>query len=200
VLGSEKKQDGSSFNQARRDFFSKITSFLMAGGLIAGYGTFLSYAARFLYPGKRQPKAWLFVTELRDMASGSFLSYTAPTGAKIAIARKGDSGAAEDFIALSSTCPHLGCQVQWQHGENRFFCPCHNGVFRSDGVAVSGPPAEAKQRLLSYPLKVENGLLFVEAPVEGLASPGGFFNPPPGPGHLARPSALTGPFKKGISL
>ena len=71
-----------------------------------------------------------------------------------------------DFVAFSSICPHLGCQVNWELQNDRFFCPCHNGVFDRDGNATGGPPAAAGQRLPRYPLKIENGLLFIEVQLE----------------------------------
>jgi len=152
----------------RRDF---ISSAAMGGGLLAGYGTLVVMAGRFLYPSGPQPKAWLFVTSLKQMALGESLDFEDPSGAKIVIARQGDNGDVDDFIALSSVCPHLGCQVHWQSAENRFFCPCHNGVFDPQGKATEGPPATAGQSLAHYPLKVENGLLFIEVPTERLVSP-----------------------------
>lgn len=48
----------------------------------------------------------------------------------------GDTG----VRALSATCTHLGCQVQWLAEEKRFRCPCHGGVFDASGQVVSGPP------------------------------------------------------------
>jgi len=77
--------------------------------------------------------------------------------------------------ALSSTCPHLGCQVRWEAQNDRFFCPCHNGVFDQSGVATAGPPGEAGQSLPKYELKVEDGLLHIAVPppqfAEGKAEP-----------------------------
>ena len=151
----------------RREFLSYSTV-AMAGGLAAGYGTLGVMAARFLYPAGPQPKIWMFVTELRSMPEGASLEFVDPTGAKIVVARQRADGTAEDFVALSSICPHLGCQVDWQPHEDRFYCPCHNGVFDPQGKATAGPPAAAGQSLAHYPLKVENGLLFIEVPVESL--------------------------------
>ncbi|HYW79103.1 MAG TPA: ubiquinol-cytochrome c reductase iron-sulfur subunit, partial [Thermoguttaceae bacterium] len=136
----------------RRDF---ISSAAMGGGLLAGYGTLAVMAGRYLYPSGAQPKTWMFVTALKRMAEGESLEFEDPTGAKIVIARQGGNGDADDFIALSSVCPHLGCQVHWQSNANRFFCPCHNGVFDPQGKATGGPPAAAGQSLAHYPLKVE---------------------------------------------
>jgi Rieske Fe-S protein len=42
--------------------------------------------------------------------------------------------------ALSATCTHLGCQVQWDGQGKKFKCPCHGGVYAADGKVLSGPP------------------------------------------------------------
>lgn len=152
----------------RRDFLKRIAEFFMAAGLVLSYGSFFSILARYLYPSRGSKKEWLYVSELSGMKIGDSLAYRAPNGEKIAIARRSLKGDASDFVALSSTCPHLGCQVHWEGANNRFFCPCHNGAFDSNGKAIAGPPAEAKQSLSTYPLKVENGVLFIEAPLEKL--------------------------------
>lgn len=150
----------------RRSFLSTTASVGMACGLVAGYGTFAGMACRYLYPSKPTVKSWLFVAQIDHVALGDSIDYKTSAGASVAIARQGNKGSVEDFVALSSTCPHLGCQVHWEKQNNRFFCPCHNGVFDPSGIALSGPPAEAGQSLPRYPLKIENGMLFIEVPVE----------------------------------
>ncbi|REJ93270.1 MAG: ubiquinol-cytochrome c reductase iron-sulfur subunit, partial [Planctomycetota bacterium] len=80
-----------------------------------------------------------------------------------------DDGNAGDFVALSSICPHLGCQVHWESQNDRFFCPCHNGAFDAAGQPLSGPPKDDNQPLPQFPLKVENNLLFIQAGTERLA-------------------------------
>ncbi len=140
----------------------------MGGGLIAGYGTLGVMAARFLYPSGGGDVGWQFVMRIEQLAPGESIAYTAPSGAKVLIARQGPGESAEDFIALSSVCPHLGCQVHWEPHNERFFCPCHNGAFDPQGKATLGPPAKARQELLRFPLKVEDGLLFVEVPIRSV--------------------------------
>lgn len=137
----------------------------MAGGLAAGYGMFTHVAGRFLYPAAPPRKSWVFVARVADVPKGSSLQYIAPSGATIAVARRESAGDAE-FVALGSTCPHLGCQVHWEPQHARFFCPCHNGAFDSVGRPISGPPKDANQSLPSYPWKVENGLLYLEVSAE----------------------------------
>ncbi len=49
------------------------------------------------------------------------------------------------FVALSSTCTHLGCTVR---KEPAFFrCPCHGSTYTLDGTVVRGP---AERPLQSY--------------------------------------------------
>lgn len=165
---SSPKSVGANSGEDRRGFLSQTSTLLMAGGVLASYGTLGVMACRYLYPSKPQKQAWLFVAEIARIRQGENISYRSPAGQPITITRRGESDRPEDFLALSSTCPHLGCQVHWESQNDRFFCPCHNGVFTPEGRAIAGPPAEAGQSLAHYPLKVDNGLLFIEIPVETL--------------------------------
>ncbi|MGQ0613375.1 MAG: ubiquinol-cytochrome c reductase iron-sulfur subunit [Planctomycetaceae bacterium] len=167
--------------QGRRRFLGTASGVVMAGGLIGGYGTFLGYAGRFLYPVGGEPLGWLYVAEAARIAPGASLTYRTPAGATVVIARQGSTGEAADFLALSSTCPHLGCQVHWESQNNRFFCPCHNGVFDPSGKGIGGPPGDAGQSLPRYPLRIERGLLYIEVPLRTLADAG------EGGGGLTRP-------------
>ena len=139
----------------------------MAGSLAASYGTFAVMAGRFLYPPGGGAAEWMYLAEASSLAPGDSFVYRAPSGAGIAVARVGSAGSADDFLALSSTCPHLGCQVHWEPDEDRFFCPCHNGTFDRLGKATGGPPAAAGQSLPRYPLKLEGGLLHILVPRGG---------------------------------
>ncbi len=169
-MNKEKFSNASDQSMQRRQFLTVASSLTMGAGLIASYGVFASYAARFLYPAKEKAKTWMFVAEVSRFHPGDSMSYKDPTGATVAIARQGSRGDLSDFIALSSTCPHLGCQVHWESPQQRFFCPCHNGTFDPSGKATGGPPFEAGQSLPRYPLKIENGLLFIEVTLEKMAS------------------------------
>ena len=63
------------------------------------------------------------------------------------------------FRGYSDRCPHLGCRVHYAARENQYICPCHAGIFDADGEGISGPPAQAGQRLQSYRLeRVGNSL------------------------------------------
>jgi Rieske Fe-S protein len=142
----------------------------MAGGLAASYGTLGAMAGRFLYPAGPTPEGWMYVAEADRLGPGDSLLYRAPSGQTVAVARVGSAGSADDFLALSSVCPHLGCQVHWESQNDRFFCPCHNGTFDRTGKATGGPPAAAGQSLLRFRLRIEKGLLYILVPLDALAS------------------------------
>jgi nitrite reductase/ring-hydroxylating ferredoxin subunit len=154
----------------RRQFLTTASGLAMVGGLATAYGTFGIILGKFVYPAATHSRGWLFVCTVDRLAQGEALDFTSPAGAKIVFARQGKGAAAEDFLALSSVCPHLGCQVHWEGQNDRFFCPCHNGAFDKSGNPIAGPPKAANQALVQFPLKVESGLLYVEAPLVAVAA------------------------------
>jgi menaquinol-cytochrome c reductase iron-sulfur subunit len=60
----------------------------------------------------------------------------------------------DTFIAFSANCTHLGCPVRWLEGADLFMCPCHGGVYYSDGKVAAGPPPLP---LFRYDVRVANG-------------------------------------------
>lgn len=173
----------------RRDFLARLSTAAMAGGLAAGYGTLGVLAGRFLYPSQAAT-AWLFVCRVEDIPAGGSWEFESPSGLKVVVQRKGSSAPAaprsDDFIALSSICPHLGCRVHWEAANDRFFCPCHNGEFDPQGNPTGGPVLAAGQRLPRYPLKLDGGKLFIELPSALPATP------PRQDRHAACPATAAG--------
>ncbi len=154
----------------RRDFTETVSTAAMAFGLVVSYGTFVAWAGRFLFPNG-SPLALFFVSEAEGIAPGGSFFFQSPGGLDVVITRSAKSAdkkelTSEDFLALSSVCPHLGCRVHWEPHNDRFFCPCHNGVFNPQGKAIAGPPADANQELPKYPLLVDAGLLYIQMPAE----------------------------------
>jgi cytochrome b6-f complex iron-sulfur subunit len=180
----------------RRTFLSRLAGVALIGSVASAYGAFAAILGRFLFPARPVATEWQFLTELARLRQGESLVYVTPAGASVAVARRTAGTDVDAFIALSSTCPHLGCQVHWEGQNNRFFCPCHNGAFNPEGKAIAGPPAEAGQSLPRFELKVEAGSLYIKVPVEALAQGPGRVLPPPryprGAGHdpcLAPPTS-----------
>jgi Rieske Fe-S protein len=59
---------------------------------------------------------------------------------------------ASEIRAFTTTCPHLGCSVDYDAQTGVFRCPCHTSSFDKDGNRVSGP---AKRGLDPLETKVD---------------------------------------------
>jgi Rieske Fe-S protein len=53
------------------------------------------------------------------------------------VVRVADGDGVEAFRALSSICPHAGCDVELV--EHKFKCPCHGAEFTAAGAREKGP-------------------------------------------------------------
>jgi menaquinol-cytochrome c reductase iron-sulfur subunit len=60
----------------------------------------------------------------------------------------------DEFIAFALNCTHLGCPVRWVADAELFMCPCHGGVYYSDGRVAGGPPPRPLPR---YPVRLRGG-------------------------------------------
>ena len=56
-------------------------------------------------------------------------------GEKVAGHRRDDG----TLVAVSPTCTHLGCQVNWNRAERSWDCPCHGSRFDPLGRMLNGP-------------------------------------------------------------
>ncbi len=53
--------------------------------------------------------------------------------------------------AVSRTCTHLGCRINYIEAKSIFLCPCHQSRFKKSGAYISGP---ARKDLPRFPVKV----------------------------------------------
>jgi Rieske Fe-S protein len=55
--------------------------------------------------------------------------------------------AAGELKALTATCTHLACTVQFRGDRSDIWCACHNGVYDANGTNIAGPPPRPLTRL-----------------------------------------------------
>jgi len=59
-------------------------------------------------------------------------------------------GQNENLWAVSRTCTHLGCKLNFIEDKQFLECPCHQSRFSTDGTVLKGP---AKNPLPRYPVE-----------------------------------------------
>ena len=64
------------------------------------------------------------------------------------------------FTVFAVNCAHLGCPVRWFPQSELFMCPCHGGVYYSNGERAAGPP---ERGLFTYDYHVVGGKLMINA-------------------------------------
>ncbi len=55
--------------------------------------------------------------------------------------------AAGELKALTATCTHLACTVQYRGDRSDIWCACHNGVYDGNGTNIAGPPPRPLTKL-----------------------------------------------------
>lgn len=157
ILSSEPERAETPEEMNRRRFLSRLS---IAAGSIAGIIVAVP-AVAFLLGLRKPPLVWRTVGKVGDFKTGDTVEVafqdTSPlpwagVTAKTAAWLRRESD--QQFIAFSIVCTHLGCPVRWLASADLFMCPCHGGVFYSNGDVASGPPPRPLRR---YPVRVQNG-------------------------------------------
>jgi menaquinol-cytochrome c reductase iron-sulfur subunit len=114
-----------------------------------------------------QPPEWRQVGKVDDFPVGTTTVVTFEDPSPLAWAGVASQTAAwlrrisaDQFEAFSVNCTHLGCPVHWIPDATLFMCPCHGGVFYSDGRPAAGPPQRA---LFLYPVRVRDSQVEVQS-------------------------------------
>lgn len=71
-------------------------------------------------------------------------------GAETVAAYRDESGV---LHAVSATCPHMGCLVDFDATERQWACPCHGSRFTLDGAVLEGPAVNGLKQV--HPSELE---------------------------------------------
>src|SRR5579883_2179232 len=179
--GREADRDNGRSNVSRRALLAggaAVAASLVAGaGLMhevdqatskpsaTSSGTTVQWDEQLIADG--QPTTWHFVTTLAELGD-KVVPFATDTivGYLTFDDTKGDPDEGK-LVAMSAACTHMGCIVQWNSAEQRFVCPCHNGLFTEYGEPDPRSPVRYLSALPRLRTKVENGNIYVEVPTGG---------------------------------
>ena len=149
----------------RRRFLEKVS--IALGGLCAAVLgiPLVGFIVAPLF--RKAPNEWLSLGKPADFEIGKTVSVTIADPSSLPWAGISAKSAAwlrrvseEEFIAFSVHCTHMGCPVRWLSDAELFMCPCHGGVYYSDGTVAAGPPPGPLPRLL---VRVANGQVQIKS-------------------------------------
>ena len=155
---------GEADSPGRRRLLVAIS---LACGSLAAAIIALPPVAFFIGPiFRKEPHVWRKVGPVNHFKMGetvsvrfelaSTLPWDGATGHRSAWLRRNTEG---DFVAFAVNCTHLGCPVRWEPKADLFLCPCHGGVYYSNGDVAGGPPPRPLPR---YQVRVRDGQVEIQ--------------------------------------
>jgi cytochrome b6-f complex iron-sulfur subunit len=125
--------DQSSSPVPRRRFVEA----LLSTGFVATAVAFLYPVLRFLVPPKAADLGSDAVVAGRVGELKPNNGKTFRFGNRPGLLIRTSSG---EYRAMSATCTHLSCTVQYRDDLRQVWCACHNGKYDLSGRNISGPP------------------------------------------------------------
>lgn len=128
---------GEQAESAAQPSRRRLVQTLLGGGVMASIASFLYPVLRYLMPpviadlGGDEVVAGK-VGDLKPN-SGKIFRFGSHPGLLILNAQG-------EYRALSATCTHLSCTVQYRGDLGHVWCACHNGMYDQNGRNISGPP------------------------------------------------------------
>ncbi|HET8668460.1 MAG TPA: Rieske (2Fe-2S) protein [Terriglobales bacterium] len=115
----------------------RFVQMILGGGLLASAASFVYPVLKYLSP----PAALDLGSDVVVAAKAGELKPNSAKifrfGSKPGLLIRDGSG---EYRALSATCTHLSCTVQYREETRQIWCACHNGTYDLNGRNVSGPP------------------------------------------------------------
>ncbi len=125
--------DTAPGDRGRRRFMQVV----LGGGLLASAASFLYPVLRYLVPPPSTDMGanTVLAAKVNELKANSAKIFK--FGSKPGLLIRTSEG---DYKALSATCTHLSCTVQYREDLKQIWCACHNGMYDLNGRNISGPP------------------------------------------------------------
>ena len=115
----------------------RFAEVLLGTGFVATIIAFIYPVVRYLIPPKASDlgSESVIAGRIGDLHpnSGKIFRFGSRPGLLI---RTADG----EYRAISATCTHLSCTVQYRADLHEVWCACHNGLYDLNGRNISGPP------------------------------------------------------------
>ena len=98
------------------------------------------------------PRLFQIVTDRRD----AWTQFPKQAVGSVFLVRK----SATEVVAFHSSCPHLGCAVEFREEKSVFYCPCHDSSFAATGEVVGKSPS--LRGLDTLKVEVREGAVWVK--------------------------------------
>lgn len=130
------KQQGErlgQFNSSRR----RVVEFFLGGGVLVSFVSFFYPVLRYLIPPAIADLGGdeIVAAKIGELKPNSGKIFRFGNHPGLLILNSDGS-----YRALSATCTHLGCTVQYHGDLRQIWCACHNGIYDLNGRNISGPP------------------------------------------------------------
>ncbi len=118
---------------SRRKFLNTLLGVGGIGGVLSVFYPIISY---LIPPKTTEPK-------VNSVKAGSSSEFPTNSSKIIKFGRKPViliKTVDNQYKALSASCTHLDCIVQYKTDTKQIWCACHNGTYDLNGRNISGPP------------------------------------------------------------
>ena len=79
------------------------------------------------------PRLFQVITDRRD----AWTQFPKQAIGSVFLLRKSET----EIVAFHSSCPHLGCAVEFHDDKGGFYCPCHDSTFAKSGAVIGKSPS-----------------------------------------------------------
>lgn len=131
--GCPREAQGPEDVPSRRRFIQ----LLLGGGILGSIASFLYPVAKYLVPPATTDLGSdsVIAAKAGDLALNTAKIFKFGSRPGLLIRTKDNQ-----YKAMSASCTHLGCTVQYKSNEQLIWCACHNGKYDLTGRNISGPP------------------------------------------------------------
>lgn len=137
VSAQQKEREASNPPEPKSRGRRRFVQAVLGGGLLASAASFIYPVLKYLSPPPAVDLGAdvVVAAKVGDLKPNSSKIFRFGSKPGLLIQESGGQ-----YRAMSATCTHLSCTVQYRDDTHQVWCACHNGIYDLAGRNVSGPP------------------------------------------------------------